>query len=218
MASSSSSSSAAAAAAAAAAAGGLSGTAMLAALEAAAAGAAVQYKDASNVALDLGLCVAYDAAPLDPAAYAAGREAALLQAAAENAQLLVRGLFELPAEEDALHGATVALGPRTTALPREKPVPTAAPPTRWEKFAKEKGILKKGKRERMLFDEPSGEYKPRFGYKRGRDESSEWLYELKGNDRGACAPHWEGGGVWGGGGAGQGRAGLLKPSRIHISL
>jgi len=35
----------------------------------------------------------------------------------------------------------------------------------------------------MVFDEPTGDYKPRFGYKRGRDESSEWLYELKGNDK-----------------------------------
>ena len=173
--------------------GALSGTELLRSLELQAAGPPVQYKDATNVALDLGLCVAFDAAPLDPAAYAAGREAALLQSAAENAQLLVRGFFEMPAEEDALHGPTVTLGPRTTALPREKPVPAPKPPTRWEKFAKEKGILKKGKRERMLYDEPSGEYKPRFGYKRGRDESSEWLYELKSSDRGS----W----LWGDGGA-----------------
>ena len=166
-------------------AGGLSGTAMLSELEASAALAQVRYKDASNVALDVGLCVAFDAAPLDPAAYTRNREAALLQSARENAQLLVRAFFELPAAEDALYGPTAALPARSTALPREKPVPAPAPPTRWEKFAKEKGILKKGKRERMLFDEPSGEYKPRFGYKRGRDESSEWCYELKGNDKGA---------------------------------
>ena len=126
--------------------GVLSGGELLRAAEAAAAGPAVQYKDASNTALDAGLLVAFDSAPLDPAAYASGREAAMLQAATENAQLLVRALFELPAEEDAQHGATVSLPPRSTALPREKPVPAPKPPTRWEKFAKEKGIAKKGKR------------------------------------------------------------------------
>jgi hypothetical protein len=166
--------------------GVLSGSELLRSIEASSALPSVAYKDSTNVSLDLGLCVAFDSAPVDPAAYAAGREAALLQSAQENSQLLVRGFFELPAEEDALFGPTVTLGPRATALPREKPVPAAKPPTRWEKFAKEKGILKKGKRERMLYDEPSGEYKPRFGYKRGRDESSEWLYELKSTDKGEC--------------------------------
>lgn len=40
--------------------------------------------------------------------------------------------------------------------------------TKWEKFAKQKGI-KNNKRERMLYDEDTGEYKPRFGYKRGNN-------------------------------------------------
>ena len=163
----------------------LSGTALLQSLEAEAFGAAVVYKDASNVTLDLGIVAAFDTAPVDPAAYAGGREACLLQSALENSQLLIRGLFELPAEDDPIHGPTAALPARTTTLPREKPVPAPKPLTRWEKFALEKGIKKKGKRERMLYDEPSGEYKPRFGYKRGRDESSEWLYELKPGDKGA---------------------------------
>lgn len=40
--------------------------------------------------------------------------------------------------------------------------------TKWEKFAKQKGI-KNTKKERMLYDEDTGEYKPRFGYKRGNN-------------------------------------------------
>lgn len=39
------------------------------------------------------------------------------------------------------------------------------PLTRWEKFAKEKGINKK-KKDLMIYDEQSKEFKPRYGYKR----------------------------------------------------
>ncbi len=43
-------------------------------------------------------------------------------------------------------------------------IPEPKPETKWEKFAREKGILKK-KKDRMVYDEAAGEYKPRFGYK-----------------------------------------------------
>jgi hypothetical protein len=56
------------------------------------------------------------------------------------------------------------LPPPSTVLPREKPVPKAPEATRWELFAKEKGI-KKRKRERMVFDEEKKEWAPRWGYK-----------------------------------------------------
>jgi regulator of ribosome biosynthesis len=50
-------------------------------------------------------------------------------------------------------------------LPRTYKIPEPKPETKWEKFAREKGI-KKRKRERMLYDEEEGEFKPRYGYKR----------------------------------------------------
>ena len=53
-------------------------------------------------------------------------------------------------------------------LPREKRIPEAKSETKWEKFAKEKGIKNK-KRERMVFDEDQEEYRPRFGYKRANN-------------------------------------------------
>lgn len=49
-------------------------------------------------------------------------------------------------------------------MPRATKVPEPKPETKWEKFAKEKGI-KKHKRERMVFDESNQEFRPRFGYK-----------------------------------------------------
>jgi regulator of ribosome biosynthesis len=54
----------------------------------------------------------------------------------------------------------------TTVLPREKPAPKPKEETRWEAFAKEKGI-KKRKRERMVWDEEKKEWAPRWGYKVG---------------------------------------------------
>ncbi len=49
-------------------------------------------------------------------------------------------------------------------LPRSHKVPEPKPETRWEKFARDRGI-KKTKRDRMIYDEETGEYKPRYGYK-----------------------------------------------------
>ena len=76
-------------------------------------------------------------------------------------------------------GPVAVLPNQIFRLPREKPVPEPKGETVWEKFAKEKGI-KKRKRERMVFDESTEEYKPRFGYKginQGVDEHA--IVEVK---------------------------------------
>lgn len=56
-------------------------------------------------------------------------------------------------------------------------VPKPKPLTRWEKFAKAKGIKNK-KRDRMVFDEESGEYRPRYGYKGINQVDKDWLMEV----------------------------------------
>jgi hypothetical protein len=48
---------------------------------------------------------------------------------------------------------------------REKPIPQPKKETKWEKFAREKGIKKK-KKDRMIWDEPEQEWRPRWGFKR----------------------------------------------------
>jgi regulator of ribosome biosynthesis len=50
-------------------------------------------------------------------------------------------------------------------LPRAYPAPPPKEETRWEKFAKEKGI-KKTKREKVVWDEQHGEWRRSWGYKR----------------------------------------------------
>ncbi|KAI8061469.1 ribosome biogenesis regulatory protein-domain-containing protein [Gilbertella persicaria] len=81
----------------------------------------------------------------------------------DNAQLIVNELFKLPVTS-ADAGVLAQLPNRVSVLPREKPLPKDKPLTRWEKFAKAKGIQNK-KRERMVYDEETGEYVPRWGYK-----------------------------------------------------
>jgi regulator of ribosome biosynthesis len=72
------------------------------------------------------------------------------------------------------------LPPPTTILPREKPIPKPKPLTKWELFAKRKGI-KKTKRSQMVYDEISRKYKPRWGYKRVNDPKDDWLIEVPEN-------------------------------------
>ena len=78
-------------------------------------------------------------------------------------QLLMKKLFELPTE--IIEIGPVAILPNPfTAIPREKRIPDPKPETKWEKFAKDKGIKNK-KRDRMVYDEVDQQYKPRYGYK-----------------------------------------------------
>ena len=66
--------------------------------------------------------------------------------------------------ESSDHGPVYVLPSEVFILPRSQREPEPKPETKWEKFAKEKGI-KKRKRDRMVFDEEDQQYKPRFGYK-----------------------------------------------------
>ena len=70
------------------------------------------------------------------------RDELLRALARDNAQLLVNEIWKLPAER-ADEVLVVKLPEPTTRLPREKPPPKARPPTKWEQFAKLKGIQKK---------------------------------------------------------------------------
>lgn len=74
----------------------------------------------------------------------------------------------------------MTLPPPTFRLPREKPLPVAKPPTKWEQYAKKKGIKDKKRGEgKMVFDEASGEWVPKWGYKgKNKDGEGDWLVEV----------------------------------------
>jgi len=84
--------------------------------------------------------------------------------AASATQALIGSLFELPATRSSV-GPIAKLPPATTALPREKPCPEKKAETKWDKFAKEKGIQKK-KKGRMEWDDERDKWAPTWGYDR----------------------------------------------------
>lgn len=59
--------------------------------------------------------------------------------------------------------------------------PQSKPKTKWEEFAEKKGI-QNTKRDRMIWEDETQSWKPRWGYKRGKDEQSDWVQELKDGD------------------------------------
>lgn len=66
-----------------------------------------------------------------------------------------------------------------TQLPREKPVPKPKEPTKWEQFAKKKGIAPKSKDGKMVYDEATGEWVPKWGYKgANKGVEDDWLVEV----------------------------------------
>ena len=68
-------------------------------------------------------------------------------------------------------------------LPREKPLPAEKPKTRWEEFAERKNIQKDKERSKKVYDEVTGEYERRYGYKRINDPNDEWLIVVPNTDR-----------------------------------
>ncbi len=58
-------------------------------------------------------------------------------------------------------------------------IPKPKPPTRWEAFAKKRGIQNK-KRSRKVFDEAAGDYKPRFGHG-SKNVQEDWIIEVPKN-------------------------------------
>jgi len=98
----------------------------------------------------------------------------------DNIQFLVNRIFALPTVTSDWGRCAVLPEKATFALPREKPLPSVAPKTRWDKFAQERGIHKK-KRGRMVWDPTIKDWAPRFGYKsvKKNEEKANWAIEVK---------------------------------------
>lgn len=67
-----------------------------------------------------------------------------------------------------------------TVFPRQKAIPKPKPLTRWEKFAKENQIVKR-KRNSKVYDEVTGTYVRRWGYKsiKKLQQQRDIVYEVK---------------------------------------
>lgn len=91
-----------------------------------------------------------------------GLEGAIEERCRPAVEALIQTIFALPSEltDD---GRAVILPRPLFILPREKPVPRERSLTKWETYAKEKGIQKKKKRDRLVWDEATQDFLPRYG-------------------------------------------------------
>jgi regulator of ribosome biosynthesis len=115
-----------------------------------------------GVELDLGNLLAFD-----PSTPATRHEAEAKAQATALTQALMNALLQLPSEATPV-GRVAALPPPSTPLPRAKPLPKPREPTKWEKFAQQKGIVKR-KRSALVFDESEQGFKRRYGYQRANE-------------------------------------------------
>ncbi|EUC44551.1 hypothetical protein COCMIDRAFT_6158 [Bipolaris oryzae ATCC 44560] len=124
---------------------------------------------------DLGNLLANDPNPIPVGA----DEEALKATARDAAQALINQLLSTCQVKSTSEGVHLVLPAPTTPLPREKPIPSAKEPTKWEKFAAKKGIKKQKRDSNLVYDETKGEWVPKWGYKgKNKDGENDWLVEV----------------------------------------
>ncbi|KAJ1527531.1 hypothetical protein ONE63_007501 [Megalurothrips usitatus] len=133
-----------------------------------------------EVQLDVGNLLAFDTNEVDLRKLRSDSNEYLKELTRDNTQLLLNKVWELPTAyvEDTI----VAEMPKPTyVLPRSLPVPKAKELTKWEKFAKEKGIVKT-KKSKLTWDEALKKWVPRYGYRKAAAEKEkDWVIEVPGN-------------------------------------
>lgn len=137
--------------------------------------------DRDTLIIDVGNLAAHDPSPTNAVAYQADAKEAMLEAARDITQTLIDTIFSLPVTVDPNIGPLAKLPPPTTALPRMKPLPKGKPDTKWQKFAKEKGIVKRNK-SKMVWDESANAWKRRHGYDKAGDEKDTIVVNAKRSD------------------------------------
>ncbi|KAK5173592.1 uncharacterized protein LTR77_002273 [Saxophila tyrrhenica] len=144
----------------------------------------VEMQDAKPqpLACDLGHLLCTDPNPLPSLTSAptpADREAILASTARDCAQTLINQLLtNCPISRSEGEDLQITLPAPEYQLPREKPVPKEKEKTKWEKFAAKKGIQKKRKDGKKVFDEGKGDWVAKYGYKGKDNEGGDWLVEV----------------------------------------
>ncbi|KAH8767123.1 ribosomal biogenesis regulatory protein [Hyaloscypha sp. PMI_1271] len=140
----------------------------------------VQVSKPTPYTFDLGLLCASDPNPLQLSSKDRLEEE-LAATARDGAQVLLNQLLSTCPIASTPAGVLLSLPGISTPLPREKPLPPPKALTTWQKFAAKKGIKSKTKEERkkMVFDEASGEWVPKWGYKgANKAGESDWIVEV----------------------------------------
>jgi len=121
-----------------------------------------------------------DPNPIDKESYDHDREAYLQSSARDGIQSLLAALFSLPTLPSP-EGPLAQLPPPKTQLPRTKPLPKPKAPTKWERFARAKGIHSQ-RRDKKIWDDERQTWVPRWGWKgKNREEETQWLHEVPAN-------------------------------------
>ncbi|KAG7303004.1 hypothetical protein JYU34_013012 [Plutella xylostella] len=129
---------------------------------------------------DIGTLLASDTNDLDTKALRSNKDEYLQALSRDNTQLLLNKIWELPTErlDEAI---VVRLPAPKTVLPRSKPVPKPKPLTKWQEFAKAKGITKE-KKDKLHWDEALQKWVPLYGFKKAAAEKEKnWVIEVPGN-------------------------------------
>lgn len=153
----------------------------------------------NNISFDLGLLAVFNANPCSKD---------LTSDSKQNFMLLFHELLKLKqkaetdfqalSEDQQIHDFQaskfeVKLPEKITVFPRHKKIPPLSKlKTKWETFAATKGIAKK-KRSRMVFDESTGDWVPRWGARsvKKNKEKQSWAIELKPEQRNDSDPFKE---------------------------
>lgn len=126
---------------------------------------------------DLGNLACMDVNPLPPSTTIS--EADIAAAARDCAQGLLNQLLSTCPLTKGEDSVTLTLPAPATPLPREKPVPADKPMTKWQEFARKKGIKAKTRDGNLVYDEEKGEWVPKWGYKgKNKDGENDWLVEV----------------------------------------
>ncbi|KAK6221108.1 Rhodanese- sulfurtransferase [Pestalotiopsis sp. IQ-011] len=148
----------------------------------------VQVTKPTPYTFDLGLLLANDPNPLPPQDPSVGAEERLAQNARDAAQSLINQLLTTLPLQSTQAGVLLDLPAPATALPREKPLPAAKEPTKWERFAAKKGIKPKTREQRRMkgkqFNDNTGEWEKTWGYKGKPKEGAvpdNWITEVDEN-------------------------------------
>ena len=126
---------------------------------------------------DLGNLLATDANPLPPNP----SNDTLTETARDCVQALLNQLLTTCPISSTPAGVHLTLPAPSTPLPREKPIPAEKPPTKWQQFAAKKGIQakKRDDRGKTVYDEATGEWVPKWGYKgKNKEGEGDWLVEV----------------------------------------
>jgi len=140
----------------------------------------IQVEKLLDCRTDLGMLMCTDPNELDEKSFKSNKDKYLLDLTRDNVQILLNQVWEL--ETDRVEECIVAkLPPPTYVLPRSRKCPVEKQLTKWEKFAKEKGI-KKTKKDKKVFDTELDKWVPTYGFKRAQAEKDKtWVLEVPKN-------------------------------------